>query len=143
MKTKSKLIKNRAEINWDLVMGLGLIIIVSFLIVGVIISCFVHFNPSNGDGTKIGQVIKLSKQGMFNKTWEGQLIRGGLNGGNGGFGTQPFNFTIEGNELAAKVEGLMESNVEVKIQYNIAGIYSAFRSESSGHFLKTIEPLKK
>ena len=97
-------------------------------------------NASNGSGTKIGQVIKLSKQGLFCKTWEGQIIRGGMNAGSGGFSVQPFDFTIEGDEMAKKVEKYMEDQTEVIITYNIEGVYSAFRTESGGHFLRSITP---
>lgn len=100
-------------------------------------------NTSNGKGEKIGQIVKISKQGLFNKTWEAQLIRGGMSGGNGSFGTIPFNFTIENEKDAEKVQALMENQTEVKISYRIEGIYSAMRSESQGHFLEKIEPVKK
>jgi hypothetical protein len=99
-------------------------------------------NLSNGAGQKIGQVVKLSQQGFANKTWEGQLIRGGMSGGSGSFGTVPFNFTVEGPELVYKVERFMNEQTEVVIHYRIEGTYSPFRSESNGHFLVSIEPLK-
>ena len=100
-------------------------------------------NLSHGDGDKIGQVIKLSKQGLFVDTWEGQIIRGGMSDGSGGFGVQPFDFTVESDELAAKVRGFMETQAEVVIKYRIEGVYSPFRSERSGPFLVSIEPAKK
>lgn len=104
-------------------------------------SCGVNF--SNGTGEKVGQIVKFSQQGWFNKTWEGQLIRGGMNGGSGAFGTVPFNFTIEDVNLANKVEQCMRDQTEVVVHYRIEGIYSPFRSESQGHFLASIEPAKK
>ncbi len=41
------------------------------------------FSTSPGSGDKIGQIVKISKQGLIVKTWEAQLIRGGMNGGSG------------------------------------------------------------
>ena len=100
-------------------------------------------NTSPGTGEKIGQIVKLSKQGIFCKTYEGQLIRGGLTDGSGAFGVAPFDFTVENEEMARKVEEYMRKQTEVIIKYSMEGIYSACRSESSGHFLLSIEPAKK
>lgn len=102
-----------------------------------------YVNTSHGDGEKIGQIVKLSKQGLINQTWEGQLIRGGMNGGSGAFGTVPFNFTVESDDLVAKVKQYMQNQTEVLVAYRIEGIYSPFRSESRGHFLTNIEPAQK
>ena len=49
---------------------------------------------SMGSGEKIGVVTKLARHGVFCKTWEGQIVRGGLNGGSGVVGAA-FDFTIE------------------------------------------------
>lgn len=97
-----------------------------------------------GTGEKIGQVVKLSKQGVIRSTWEGQLIRGGMNGGSGSFGTTvPFDFTIEDGQMAAIAQKYMQDQTEVVIRYRMEGVYSAFRSDSDGHFLVSIEPAKK
>lgn len=100
-------------------------------------------NVSHGKGEKIGQVVKFSQQGFIRDTWEGQLIRGGMSGGSGSFGTVPFNFTVEGSGLVKKVQEYMRDQTEVVITYRIEGVYSPFRSESSGHFLIGVEPAKK
>jgi len=103
--------------------------------------CGVNTHP--GDGEKIGQIVKVSKEGVFVDTWEAQLIRGGLTGGSGAFGTVPFDFTIEDKALVKKVQELMQNQKEVIIKYRVEGIYSRFRSGSSGYFLVSIEPAAK
>lgn len=100
-------------------------------------------NTSPGSGEKIGQVVKLSKQGILCKTWEGQLIRGGMVGGSGAFGTIPFDFTVESDELAQKVQKYMQDQTEVIVRYQVEGFYAWCRSDSMGHFLVGIEPAKK
>lgn len=100
-------------------------------------------NSSPGKGEKIGQVVKLSQQGIFCQTWEGQLIRGGMTGGSGAFGLVPFDFTVESDELAQKVQKYMQDQTEVIIKYRMEGLYSWCRSDSYGHFLNSIEPAKK
>jgi hypothetical protein len=116
-------------------------------IIACILSVFSLFltgcgiNLTNGSGEKVGQIVKVNKQGFINKTWEAELIRGGMNAGSGSFGTTPFNFTIESEDAAHKIEGYMRNQTEVLIRYEIRGIYSAFGSDSSGHYLVSIEPL--
>jgi hypothetical protein len=114
-----------------------------FLVLSAAISMGCGINSTPGSGEKVGQIVKLSKQGIISQTWEGQLIRGGMSNGSGTVGTQPFNFTIQDDITAKKVREFMENQTEVVISYNMEGVYSAFRSDSSGHFLTSIEPAKK
>lgn len=96
-----------------------------------------------GQGQKIGQVVKVSYGGVLRDTWEGQIIRGGLSGGSGSIGTAPFDFTVEDQKLVPILQGYMSNQTEVIITYRVEGIYSAFRSDSGGHFLLSVEPAKK
>ena len=114
--------------------------ILSLLSITLLAGC--GLNTSNGTGEKIGQVVKLSKVGMFSKTWEAQLIRGGMSGGSGSFGTVPFDFTVESEKDADKLRGYLESQTEVLLQYRTEGLYSLFRTEGGGHFMVSIEPTK-
>lgn len=100
-------------------------------------------NTSPGDGEKIGQVVKISKVGIIGVTWEAQLIRGGMSGGSGSFGTTPFDFTIESDSLAKVVTDYMDNQIEAVIKYHTEGLFSPFRSESQGHFLVSIVPMHK
>jgi len=99
-------------------------------------------NTSPGTGEKIGQIVKLSKQGMMSKTWEAQLIRGGISGGSGSVGGVPFDFTVEKDSDAELIQGFMKNQTEIVIKYRIEGFYGSWRSESKGHFLVSIEPAK-
>jgi hypothetical protein len=71
------------------------------------------------------------------------MIRGGMSDGSGGFGVKPFDFTIESDDLAKKAEQYLATQTEVLIRYRTEGFYSAFRSDSGGVFLVSIEPAKK
>lgn len=88
-----------------------------------------------GDGQKIGQIVKVAREGYLRKTWEGQLVRGGFTNGSGAMGTAPFNFTIESDSLRAIAQHAMESQTEIILSYHKPMFYSPFRSESSGHFV--------
>ncbi len=93
-----------------------------------------------GTGEKIGQIVKLNKQGIVFNTWEAELIRGGMTGGSGSFGMTPFDFTIESEEQAQAIAKYLQNQQEVVITYRIEGICGAWRSDSSGHFLVSVRP---
>ena len=92
-----------------------------------------------GGGEKIGSITRLQRTGAFCKTWEGEIIRGGLNSGSGVVGNA-FHFTVEDDTLAQQVQKAMEAQQEVKITYNKEAL-SFCRSDSDSYFLTKIEPL--
>jgi hypothetical protein len=100
--------------------------------------CGLNHDP--GIGQKTGTIIALHKGGIFQETWEAELIKGGMNGGSGAFGVEPFWFTIEDDALAATVQDYMDKQTEIIIHYRREGFYSAFRTDSGGDFLITVEP---
>lgn len=91
-------------------------------------------------GDKVGTIVKFSKEGALIKTYEAELIRGGLNNGSGSFG-RPFDFTVEDSSLIPIVQRAMENNNEVKIHYHREWI-TMWRCESDNYFLDSIEILK-
>lgn len=93
-------------------------------------------------GEKVGTIIKLNQQGNLCKTWEGEMIRGGMNGGSGGFSATPFHFTIEDPELLAKAKESMEKGVELKVRYRQERA-TLCRSDSDDTFLTSLEPQKQ
>lgn len=97
-------------------------------------------NTSPGTGEKVGSIVKLSEVGIFCKTWEAQLVRGGMANGSGSFGVQPFDFTIENGALVEQVRAAMEASQEVRLHYRTEGV-TFCRSESENHFVTAIEPL--
>jgi|ERR1017187_2799093 hypothetical protein len=92
-----------------------------------------------GSGEKVGQIIRLNRQGVFCKTWEAELIRGGLNNGSGAASTL-FTFTIEDERLVPAVKDALDQQYEVKIHYNMEGV-TYCRSDGDDHFLNGIEKL--
>lgn len=94
-----------------------------------------------GTGEKIGMVTKIAKQGAICPTYEGEIVRGGLNGGSGVNGAS-FHFTVESEEVAKKVKEVMENQQEVKITYRTEAA-SFCRSDSGNHFLTSIEVIEK
>lgn len=69
-------------------------------------------------GEKIGTIVKLGHEGKFIKTYEAELIRGGMSNGNGSFGTMPFDFTVENDSLLPIVQKALDEQKTVRIKYH-------------------------
>ena len=100
-------------------------------------------NGTNGSGEKVGQIVRVTKQGFITDTWEAELIRGGMNNGSGSFGTTPFHFTIKSRDEVEMLKKYMENQTEVILHYEVAGIYSLSDSDSGGTFMTSVEPMVK
>lgn len=94
-----------------------------------------------GTGEKVGQIIKLNKQGVFCQTYEAELIRGGLNNGSGASSTI-FDFTIEDTALVPQIQEALDKQYEVKIHYRMENV-TLCRSDSDNHFLTGIERMNQ
>jgi len=118
-------------------------VIISGLALLFIVSTLTECNRTPGTGQKVGQIVKVSKEGFLFKTYEAQLIRGGLTDGSGTVGTVPFDFTIRDKNLVKKAEQYMESQMEVIIVYKVSYLYLITNSENHGIYLLDIQPVRK
>ena len=99
------------------------------------------------DGERIGVVTKFSKKGLFCKTWEGELLMGGLkrkttSDSNGGSHTTSvanlFEFTIEDRpDLVAKVQSALAGGDTVKMTYK-QELITICRSDGSDSFVTDV-----
>lgn len=90
-------------------------------------------------GEKIGTIVKLGHQGFLIKTWEAELIRGGMSNGNGAFGVKPFDFTIEDKSMLAVINQALSEQKEVRIKYHKEWA-TLWRTETDDNsFLDSIE----
>lgn len=114
----------------------------STIVAALLIACLATACGLNtpAEGEKIGTIVRVQRSGVLTKTWEGQLIRGGMNNGSGVMGIAPFHFTIEDPKLLTAVQAAMEHQTEVLVTYRDEGIYSFSRSDSGGTFLLSIRP---
>lgn len=111
-----------------------------FLLGIILTSCSIN-TPS--EGAKIGRIVKLANEGIFSKTYEGELIRGGITDGSGSFGNS-FHFTIEDPQLINIAKDAMEKQHEVVMYYHVEGISSTFRSANmEPHFVIDIQKSSK
>lgn len=129
---------NRGDgVLWGVIFGT---VVALVLVLALASTTGVNFNP--GSGEKVGTIVKISQEGLACKTWEAQLIRGGMSNGSGSFGTQPFDFTVEDDAAAEVVRQFMEQGAEVRIHYRMEAAWMSCNSSSGGHFLTSIEPMQ-
>lgn len=83
-----------------------------------------------GNGQKVGTIIKLSQEGFFIKTWEAEMVRGGMNGGSGSFSTTPLHVTIDNLTLLPAVQQAFDDQKEVVVSYQ-EKYFTPFDSECS------------
>lgn len=94
-----------------------------------------------GNGEKVGQVVKLAETGIICKTWEGEIVRGGYNGGSGVQGAS-FDFTIEDPALLAQIQAALDGQYEIRLYYRTEMV-TFCRSDSSDHFVTKVEVLNR
>jgi hypothetical protein len=74
------------------------------------------YGIKSGDGKKIGQVVKMGQYGMVCDTYEGELVRGGFNGGSGVNGSA-FHFSVKDEALYKRLLKVMEDQQEIEVTY--------------------------
>lgn len=93
-------------------------------------------------GDKVGVVVKCASEGVLIKTYECELIRGGMNSGSGSFGT-PFHFTAENKADVPVLEDALNNQREVHISYH-QELITLFRSETDNNmFLDSIQIVQR
>lgn len=97
---------------------------------------------NTGRGEKVGTIIKLAQEGVFNKTWEAEIVRGGMNNGTGAFSTTPLHLTITDPDTVAKAQDAFEKQYEVKVKY-VSTLMAPWSSQSQENkFAVDIQPLR-
>ncbi|MFC3907616.1 hypothetical protein ACFORL_00800 [Legionella dresdenensis] len=87
---------------------------------------------TNKSGKKSGVIVKVAKEGRYWGTYEGELIRGGLENASGVTG-RAFLFTLGQfkSDLVDKAQSAMESNKHVIITYHCEEFVFPWRGETN------------
>lgn len=93
-----------------------------------------------GGGEKNGTITKLATSGVFCKTNEMEIVRGGLNGGTGVNGSS-FDVTIEDPKLLEIAQKAITTGAEVQITYRTE-FMTFCRSDSHDAFLTGIKIIR-
>jgi len=94
------------------------------------------------NGQKNGTIVKLAQEGIFNKTWEAEIVRGGSYTGGTGVQGAAFDFTVSDPKLLDQVRDAFNSQKEVRITYYKTA-WCPFSSENDCHFLKSIDVISE
>lgn len=117
------------------------------LISGVIIacSCFLSGCWTVKTGEKSGIIVKVAKEGRYWGTYEGELIRGGLDNASGATGRE-FHFTLGQfrSELVKTADLAMQGNKHVIVFYHCDEFTLPWRGETKcfADRIKVLETVK-
>lgn len=83
-------------------------------------------------GQKSGIIVKVAKEGKYWGTYEGELIRGGLDNASGATGKE-FHFTLGQfhSELVEKAELALQKNHHVVVSYHCEEYVFPWRGETN------------
>lgn len=115
-------------------------LLLSFLIlsIGLLTGCW-----TTKSGQKSGIIVKVAKEGNYWGTYEGELIRGGLENASGATGRE-FHFTIGQfkSDLVTQAELAMENNKHVVLYYHCEAWVAPWRGETNcfADEIKIVEP---
>ncbi|MGB0429013.1 MAG: 6-phosphogluconate dehydrogenase [Bacteroidia bacterium] len=99
------------------------------------------YNLNFSDGFRSGTVVKLSKKGTMFKTYEGQLLSGGLATGEGGdIASNLWDFSVEKGDTAVlkAIEAAVDGSYRVKLRYNEKYFKFFWRGETK-YFVYKVE----
>lgn len=97
---------------------------------------FAGCNTAPGTSTYRGTVVHIAKEGIFNKTWEITLIKGGLTDGSGAFAGSKECTAPE--RLVPLLEAAQKNGQEVSIRIRTPMVYWTLQSGSGGHFVMEV-----
>lgn len=82
-------------------------------------------------GQKSGIIVKVAKEGRYWGTYEGEMIRGGLDNATGATGRE-FHFTLGQfkSELVEQAERAMQNNEHVILTYHCEEFVAPWRGET-------------
>lgn len=87
--------------------------ILGAMVLGAVGGCSVS------DGTRTGSITKFSNKGIINKSWEGEMVMGGVRGNsNGGVVANVWHFTIQDKSLIPLATKAVEEGIPVSVKYS-------------------------
>jgi hypothetical protein len=87
--------------------------LLSMLMVGGLSGC----GKGYSEGTRVGHITKLSRKGVAVKTWEGEMVMGGVRrDAEGNVGANIFAFTVP-DYLVKDVQAAMNTGLPVELEY--------------------------
>lgn len=123
---------------WHLIVGIAvlLILILTLMLNGL------NFEYSSGN--RVGTITKFSKKGYVFKTWEGELMMGGLRPSGDGQSVVPnvFLFSVTDPAVCEQIDQAMTKGNRVKVHYQQVWVAGMAKGETS-YFIKKVEEVSE
>jgi uncharacterized low-complexity protein len=84
-------------------------------------------------GVRVGVIQKFSQKGIINKSWEGQMVQGGIRPKDGLNGTGISNiwkFSVTDSSVAKKIDDAVFDGGQVAVKY-CQGMFKGFATDTS------------
>lgn len=134
---KNMINKNK---GFTLIKGLVCVAIV-FILIGIIFGSASGCNVNVSDGFRVGTISKFTNKGIFKKSWEGELIMGGvINKGESGTVANLWRFSTLDKKIADEINQAASSGKKVKITYHQTFIRNPFVRDTT-YLVKSVEIL--
>ena len=117
-----------------------LIFITVFMLL-IMAAVYVGFFYNYSTGERVGSIAKLSHKGKVIKTWEGQLITGGMAGNNNSDYRMPYwEFSVYpgDDETRRELTKAMDEGYRVKLTYEEKLFHISFRGDTK-YFITDVE----
>lgn len=92
------------------------------------------------DGDRVGVVTKFSHRGLFCKTWEGEMVLGGLRSSGDGLAANVWPFTVVDPTKIEDVKRALETGARTKITYHQV-YFSGVCYSGSSYLVSNVEIL--
>lgn len=106
-----------------------IIFLVAAMFLGAVGGC------SRSDGSRVGTVTKFSQKGLMQKSWEGELLMGGLKTKHTDSGTvgvaNVWEFTVVDPTIVPQVQSALENGTPVLMKYHQTALYNPFQRDTS------------
>lgn len=117
-------------------------------LISMIGSCECANRYEYSTGTRTGMINKISRRGLFWKTFEGQMALEGIVSGGSQTGANVWDFSIDGSErqgedeylLAKKVEDALKAGTKVRVTYREPFWKWPWRGDTA-YFIQNIESM--
>lgn len=104
---------------------IAIVCILIALVGGAVDGCSVS------DGTRSGVVTKFTSKGLFTKSWEGEMVAGGLRAGANGMVANVWHFSVQDAKLVPIVQAACESGQTVALKYHQTAGYNPASRDSA------------
>lgn len=142
--------KNRISRGFTLIELLVCVVIISIL--GVLLLGGIRGCSTYSEGSRVGNITKFSLKGVSFKTWEGELVMGGVRTGVNSDGNSVvtgnvWEFTVDKDrkDLIDAIQNAMDHNKTVRLNYEEKGFSSPLDGNTRYRVkeVRVIEPEKK